>query len=76
MKKTAVFSTFLMCLGLIVGEAWLLAIPVEAAECSANCANGGQVQCSGSRCSARDGVGCTAWDDRGRVLIQLDCSGG
>jgi hypothetical protein len=74
MKKSAVVTTILMSAALIVVEAWLLATPVEAADCTANCAGGGSVQCSGHTCSANDGVGCTAWDQQGRVLIQMTCN--
>ena len=64
----------LMCTGLLVANAWVLARPVEAAGCTAKCPNGGQVQCSGHTCKALDGVGCTAWDSRGRELIQMPCN--
>jgi hypothetical protein len=59
---------------LVIANAWVLALPVEAADCSAKCGNGGTVQCSGYSCSARDGVGCTAWDSHGRQLIQMPCN--
>lgn len=72
--KRLVLGT-LICTGLLIVNAWVLTLPVKAADCTAKCASGGQVQCSGHTCKAQDGVGCTAWDIRGRVLIQVSCSG-
>ena len=77
MKKASTISltaSLTLVLGLLIANAWVLALPVEAADCTANCANGGQVQCSGFRCSARDGWGCAAWDNHGRPLIQIPCN--
>ena len=72
--KSLVLGT-LMCIGLLIANAWVLALPVEAADCTAKCANGGQVWCSGYTCRSQDGVGCAAWDSRGRQLIQIPCTG-
>ena len=74
MKKPLVIGT-LLCAALLIVNAWILALPVKAADCTAKCANGGQVQCSGHTCKARDGVGCTAFDIRGREIIEIPCSG-
>jgi hypothetical protein len=61
--------TFLsLCLGLIGFSGYLIVSPqvVEASNCSATCpiAGGGSfsVSCSGSSCTATDGVGCFAQD--------------
>ena len=71
--KSLVIAT-LMCTALLIANAWLLALPVKAADCTARCSNGGIVWCSGYRCSAQDGVGCAAWDSRGRPLIEIPCN--
>lgn len=73
MKKTLVIGTFL-CTALLIVNAWILALPVKAADCTARCGNGGRVQCSGHTCEALDGVGCKAWDSRGRPIIEIPCS--
>jgi hypothetical protein len=72
--KSLVIGT-LMCTALLIANACLLALPVKAADCTAICASGGFVQCSGYACSARDGVGCAAWDNHGRQIIQILCNG-
>lgn len=74
MKKALLICT-LLCTALFIVNAWLLALPVKAADCSAKCANGGRVQCSGHTCQALDGVGCKAFDSRGREIIEIPCSG-
>lgn len=74
MKKSAILTTMVMCLGLIGMEAWLLATPAEAADCTAQCAGGGHVTCSGTTCSATDNAGCTGRDSDGRIIIQMSCN--
>lgn len=72
MKEKALITTLTLCAVLFIASACLLAVPVSAADCTANC-GAGQVQCSGYRCKAQDGVGCTAWDSHGHELIQQSC---
>jgi hypothetical protein len=73
MKKLFLLPLVLFA-GLFVAEAFMMAIPVKAADCTAHCANGGSVSCSGYRCTGRDNVGCQAWDSGGHSLIQMDCT--
>lgn len=78
MKKkstTVPFLSAFLILVLVIVNAWILALPVKAADCTAKCANGGYVQCSGHTCKALDGVGCKAFDTRGREIIEIPCSG-
>jgi len=65
----------LMCTALLIANAWVLALPVKAADCAAKCGTNGLVLCSGYACTSQDGVGCTAWDNRGREIIRMPCSG-
>lgn len=59
MKKTAIVSAFVICAGLFVATLIVLIKPltVYAATCIAQCETG-SVTCTGSECSATDGVGC------------------
>ena len=76
MKSVSTISFLFASLALVLASLAVLLTPITvyAADCTAKCANGGQVQCSGFRCAAQDGVGCAAWDSRGRTLIQIPCS--
>jgi hypothetical protein len=71
MKRLVLF--LLMLSGaLLVGEAFLLATPVRAEDCTVNCADGSSHTCSGYLCVAKGGS-CTAWDSRGRRTEQFNC---
>lgn len=75
MKKSAVLSGLVLFVGLLIAEAFLLAVPVKAdSDCTAHCANGGSVTCSGYTCTARDNVGCSAYDSHGHLEIAMDCT--
>jgi len=77
MKKASMITFLSASVTLVVASLAVLLTPVTvyAADCTAQCSNGGQVQCSGFRCVARDRAGCTAWDNHGREIIQLSCNG-
>jgi len=77
MKKASTITFLSASVTLLVASLAVLLTPITvyAADCAAKCGNGGQVWCSGFRCAAQDGVGCVAWDSRGRTLIQIPCNG-
>lgn len=77
MKKASTITFLFASLTLVLASLAVLLTPITvyAADCTAKCSNGGQVQCSGFICTARDGVGCRAWDNHGREVIQLNCNG-
>jgi hypothetical protein len=50
----------------------LTPITVYAAECIAICPSS-VVTCYGHTCKAQNGVGCTAWDSRGREVMRMTC---
>jgi hypothetical protein len=66
MKKAAIVSTGAISAALFVASLVVLISPVtvHAATCTALCATG-QVTCTGSECSARDGEGCK-WKSSGK----------
>jgi hypothetical protein len=76
MKKASMITFLSASVTLVVASLAVLLTPITvyAADCTAKCGNGGQVQCSGFRCTAQDGWGCAAWDSSGRPLIQMPCT--
>jgi len=77
MKKASMITFLSASVTLVVASLAVLLTPITvyAADCAAKCGNGGLVLCSGYSCTAQDGVGCTAWDKRGREIIRMPCSG-
>jgi hypothetical protein len=72
MKKLFLLP-LILCAGLFVGEAFLLAIPVSANDCTVNCADGSSHTCSGYTCIAYSGNYCVAYNAGGRQLERFNC---
>ncbi len=62
MKKGWLSFTVLVYLILVAFSTWLLISPpgVQAATCTASCAGGRSVTCTGDSCTANDGHGCSS----------------
>lgn len=74
MKKASTISSLSASLTLVLASLSVLLTPITvyAAECNAKCASS-VVTCYGHTCLAQDGVGCAAWDSRGREVMRFPC---
>lgn len=74
MKKSITASFLYVSLILVLANLAVLLTPITvyAAECKAICPSS-VVTCYGHTCSAHDGVGCAAWDSRGREVMRIPC---
>lgn len=81
MKKLnlSVFRTGLLLFGMvsIPTSLFLVFSPgAYAGQVSADCSNGGSVQCDGYNCTATDNVGCSCKDSSGKVTEKQSCPKG
>ena len=74
MNKASTISFLSASLILVLASLTVLLTPITvyAAECTANCLTS-VVTCYGRTCKGQDGVGCTAWDSRGREVMRMAC---
>ena len=74
MKRMGLVFGLTLSIAMLLSTLSVLIRPVFAESCSAKCASGGQVTCYGYSCTAKDGVGCNAYDQNGRMIIEIPCS--
>jgi len=74
MKRTGLVFGLTLSIAMLLSTLSVLIRPVFAESCSAKCPSGGGVTCYGYSCAAKDGVGCSAYDQNGRLIIEIPCS--
>jgi len=74
MKRTSIVAGLTLSFAMLLCTVSMLIRPVFAESCSARCRSGGQVTCYGYSCTAKDGVGCSSYDQNGRLIIEMPCS--
>lgn len=75
MKKIGFVLGLTLSIAMSLCTISVLIRPVFAKECTANCAGGGKATCYGTSCTAKDGQGCSSYDQNGTVIIEIPCSG-
>lgn len=75
MKRIGVVLGLTLSVAMCFCTLSVLIRPVFAKECSANCGGGGKVTCYGHSCTAKDGQGCSSYDQNGTLIIEIPCSG-
>lgn len=75
MKRMAVVLGLTLSFAMSLCTISVLIRPVFAKECTANCPSGGKVTCYGHSCTAKDGQGCSSYDQNGTLIIEIPCSG-
>ena len=73
MKRMSVVAGLTLSVAMLLCSVSVLIRPVLAMECSANCGRG-KVTCYGHSCRAKDGEGCSSYDQNGMLIIALDCN--
>lgn len=75
MKRIGVVLGLTLSVAMCLCTLSVLIRPVFAKECTANCGGGGKVTCYGHSCTAKDGQGCSSYDQNGTLIIEIPCSG-
>jgi hypothetical protein len=75
MKRIGVVLGLTLSIAISLCTLSVLIRPVFAESCSANCPGGGSVTCYGHTCTAKDGVGCSSYDQNKKLIIELSCKG-
>lgn len=75
MKRTGLAFGLTASIAMFFCTLSVLIRPVFAESCSAKCPNGGGVTCYGHSCTAKDGQGCSSYDQNGKLIIEIPCSG-
>jgi len=74
MKRIGLVLGLTLSVALSLSTLSVLIRPVFADSCSAKCGNG-QVTCYGHTCTAKDGEGCSSYDQNKSLIIELSCKG-
>jgi len=73
MKRVGVVLALTLSVAMCLSTLSVLIRPVFAMECTANCGKG-KVTCYGHSCRAKDGEGCSSYDQNGTVIIEIPCN--
>ena len=75
MKRVGFVLALTLSVAMFLCTVSVLIRPVFAMECTANCRSGGKVTCYGHSCTAKGNEGCRSYDQNGKLIIELPCSG-
>ena len=73
MRRIGFVLAFTLTVAMCLSTLSVLIRPVFAMECTANCGRG-KVTCYGHSCRAKDGEGCSSYDQNGTVIIEIPCN--
>ena len=73
MKRIGLVLGFTLSVAMLLCTLSVLIRPVFAESCTAKCASGGSVTCYGHTCTAKDGEGCSSYDQNKKLIIELSC---
>ena len=75
MRRMGLVFGLTLSVAMLLSTVSVLIRPVFAESCTAKCGTSGSVTCYGYSCKAKDGEGCSSYDQNGTLIIGIPCSG-